>query len=46
MAQYDPGFVERVLKADAAPNEATFDNVIDMMNWLELPGNDLVGSEG
>jgi hypothetical protein len=33
--EYDPAFVARVLKADAAPTEATFDNVIDMLDWLE-----------
>ena len=34
-SDYDPDFVERVLKADAAPVEATFDNVVDMLDWLE-----------
>jgi hypothetical protein len=33
--EYDPAFVARVLRVDAAPNEATFDNVVDLMDWLE-----------
>jgi hypothetical protein len=33
--EYDPDFVARVLRADAAPNEATFDNVVDLLDWLE-----------
>jgi hypothetical protein len=32
---YDSDFVARVLQADAAPIEATFDNVVDMLDWLE-----------
>jgi hypothetical protein len=32
---YDPAFVDLVLQADAAPIEATFDNVIDLLEWLE-----------
>jgi hypothetical protein len=32
---YDPAFVESILQADAAPVEATFDNVTDMLDWLE-----------
>jgi hypothetical protein len=34
-AQGSPVLVESVLKADAAPVEATFDNVDDMLKWLE-----------
>lgn len=34
-SEYDPAFVERVLRADAAPSEASFDNVVDLMDWLE-----------
>jgi hypothetical protein len=34
-SSYDLAFVEGVLQADAAPAEASFDNVIDMLNWLE-----------
>jgi hypothetical protein len=34
-SQYNPALVESVLKADAAPTEATFDNVDDMLKWLE-----------
>jgi hypothetical protein len=34
-SDYDPAFVERVLKADTAPVEATFDNVVDLLDWLE-----------
>jgi len=33
--EYDPAFVAEILAADAAPNEATFDNVVDMLEWLE-----------
>jgi hypothetical protein len=33
--QYDPVFVDSILKADAAPVVAKFDNVIDMLNWLD-----------
>ena len=33
--EYDPAFVSRVLEADASPNEAIFDNVVDLMDWLE-----------
>jgi len=32
---YDPVFVESVLQADAGPVEATFNNVTDMLSWLE-----------
>jgi hypothetical protein len=32
---YDPDFVARVLAADAAPIAATFDNVVDLLDWLE-----------
>jgi hypothetical protein len=34
-SDYDPDLVERVLRADAAPAEAAFDNVVDMLDWLE-----------
>jgi hypothetical protein len=34
-SDYDAAFVERVLKADTAPVEATFDNVVDLLDWLE-----------
>ena len=34
-SEYDPAFVNRVLRADAAPVEATFDNVVDLLDWLE-----------
>jgi hypothetical protein len=33
--EYDPAFVAKVLAADAAPVEARFDNVVDLMDWLE-----------
>lgn len=33
--EYDPDLVAALLKADAAPPAAVFDNVIDMMEWLE-----------
>jgi hypothetical protein len=32
--EYDPDFVARVLKADSEPMR-TFDNVVDLMEWLE-----------
>jgi hypothetical protein len=31
---YDPDFVASILKADAAEPEASFDNVVDMLDWL------------
>jgi hypothetical protein len=31
---YDPDFVASVLKADASEPEASFDNVVDMLDWL------------
>lgn len=31
---YDPDFVAEVLQADDAAPEASFDNVVDMLNWL------------
>jgi hypothetical protein len=31
---YDPDFVASILHADAAPPEATFTNVVDMLEWL------------
>jgi hypothetical protein len=34
-SEYDPGFVAHILRADAAPVETTFDNVVDMLDWLE-----------
>jgi hypothetical protein len=34
-SDYDPAFVERVLNADTAPVEARFDNVVDLLDWLE-----------
>jgi hypothetical protein len=33
--QYDPELVSAIKQADAAKPEATFTNVIDMMEWLE-----------
>lgn len=33
--QYDPEMVIAILRADAEKPEATFSNVIDMMEWLE-----------
>jgi hypothetical protein len=32
--EYDPDFVASVLKADSEPPEAHFNNVVDMLNWL------------
>jgi hypothetical protein len=32
--EYDPDFVASILQADAKPTEAQFDNVVDMLNWL------------
>ena len=31
---YDPEFVTSILQADAAAPEASFDNVVDMLDWL------------
>jgi hypothetical protein len=31
---YDPRFVTEMLAADAAEPEATFNNVVDMLGWL------------
>jgi hypothetical protein len=31
---YDTAFVESVLQADAAAPEANFNNVVDMLDWL------------
>jgi hypothetical protein len=35
MCDYDPAFVEAILLADGAPNEAAFDNIDDLLAWLE-----------
>lgn len=32
--EYDPGLVTSLRRADAAPPEAQFNNVVDMLNWL------------
>jgi hypothetical protein len=32
--EYDPSFVRSLRRADVAPPEAQFDNVVDMLNWL------------
>jgi hypothetical protein len=31
---YDPDFVASILQADAAVPEASFNNVVDMLEWL------------
>ncbi len=31
---YDPDFVTGILQADAAAPEANFNNVVDMLDWL------------
>ena len=33
--EYNPAVVREILAADALPQEATFDNVEDMLHWLE-----------
>jgi hypothetical protein len=33
-SDYDPDFVTSILQADAAAPEASFDNVVDMLDWL------------
>lgn len=33
--RYSDEFVAEVLRADAAPSEAGFDNVEDLLAWLE-----------
>lgn len=35
MTEYDPDFVAIILAADAAEPEASFDNVVDMLDWLD-----------
>jgi hypothetical protein len=32
--EYDPAFVAEILAADAAPAEEGFDNVVDLLEWL------------
>ncbi len=32
--EYDPAFVAEILAADAAPAEEGFDNVVDLLDWL------------
>jgi hypothetical protein len=34
-AEYNPELVERLLRLDSEAPEATFHNVIDMMDWLD-----------
>src|SRR5260370_19911282 len=33
-SDYNPDFVASILQADAAPPEASFNNVVDMLDWL------------
>jgi|SRR6185437_5821356 len=33
-SDYDPDFVASILQADASAPEATFNNVVDMLDWL------------
>jgi hypothetical protein len=33
-SNYDPDFVASILQADAAAPEASFNNVVDMLDWL------------
>jgi hypothetical protein len=33
-SEYDPDFVASILQADTAPAEASFNNVVDMLDWL------------
>jgi hypothetical protein len=33
--EYDPDFVASILAADAAEPEASFDNVVDLLEWLD-----------
>jgi hypothetical protein len=33
-SEYDSDFVSSILCADAAPPEASFNNVVDMLDWL------------
>jgi hypothetical protein len=32
--EYDPAFVAKILAADAEPEEEGFDNVVDLLDWL------------
>jgi hypothetical protein len=34
-SDYNPDFVASVLAADAAKPEASFDNVVDLLDWLD-----------
>jgi hypothetical protein len=34
VVEYDPQFVKEVLQADAGSPEASFNNVVDMLDWL------------
>ena len=34
LAEYDPAFVQSILQADAASPEASHNNVVDMLDWL------------
>ncbi|WP_298255834.1 hypothetical protein [Bradyrhizobium sp.] len=34
IAEYDPAFVQSILQADAEPPEASHNNVVDMLDWL------------
>jgi hypothetical protein len=35
IGDYDPDFVASVLAADAAEPEASFNNVVDLLDWLD-----------
>jgi hypothetical protein len=35
ITEYDPVFVARVKAADAAPPAAKFNNIVDMLDWLD-----------
>lgn len=43
--EYDPAIVEEIKSADASVPEAKFDNVDDMLNWLNAPGEVAGGGE-
>lgn len=35
--RYNPEFVEEILRIAKLPPEATFDNLADMLKWLDAP---------
>lgn len=40
MMEYDPEFVASLLRASESPPEATFDNIEDLLRWLNVDSGD------